>query len=164
MTRPLWLMTALVLMMSAGCTAVRMTDSAQEPWLKAGGPRPAGDSESLLMYYEYARSLPPAELAKEHDAVRELYSSSNANSDFLRVRYAMLLSIPGTAFNAEARALELIDPLLKNADAGLHGLAFMVSAQIQEQRRGHAMQQKLDALRSLEKNLIERDTGGARRR
>jgi hypothetical protein len=39
-----------------------------------------------------------------------------------------------------------------------------LSAQIQEQRRAQGMQQKLEALKSLEKNLIERDPGTMRRR
>lgn len=94
--------------------------------------------------------------------MRQLYA--NSNSDFVRVRYAMLLSVPGAAFSDEARAIEVLDPLLKNADAGLHTLVFMLSAQVQEQRRGQGLQQKLEALKSLEKNLIERDPGALRRR
>ncbi|MBI1991451.1 MAG: hypothetical protein HYS65_17410, partial [Betaproteobacteria bacterium] len=73
-------------------------------------------------------------------------------------------SVSGAAFNDEARALEALEPLLKNPDAALHNLAFMMSAQIQEQRRGQGLQHKLDALKSLEKSLIERGPGGATRR
>ena len=159
MTRWVWLMIALA---SAGCSTVRIADFANVPWVRDGGPRPVGDRESLLMYFEYVRKLSAGELAKEHDAVRQLVA--NANSNFVRVRYAMLLSVPGTAFSDDARALEVIDPLLKNADTGLHNIAFMLSAHIQEQRRSQGLQQKLDALKSLDKTLIERDPGAARRR
>jgi hypothetical protein len=105
----------------------------------------------------------------------------------------MVLSVPGSALYDDARALEALDPLLKNPDSPLHPLAFMVSTQIQErrrsvafqqrfeseqrrghalqqkleeeQKRGHSLQQKLDALKSLEKSLLEResDRGGRRR-
>jgi hypothetical protein len=40
----------------------------------------------------------------------------------------------------------------------------MVGTQIQEQRRGQDLQQKLEALKSLEKSLIERDPGGGAKR
>jgi hypothetical protein len=94
--------------------------------------------------------------------VRLLFA--NSNSDLMRVRYAMLLSVAGAPFNDDTRAVEMLDPLLKNAEGGLHTLAFLLSAQIQEQRRGQGLQQKLDALKALEKNLIERDPGALKRR
>ena len=158
----LLLVIVLMSLLAAGCGALRSLETGGEPWVRADGPRPLSNSESLLMYFEYVRKLQASELAREHDAVRQLYAASR--SDFNRVRYAMLLSIPGAAFNDDARALEALDPLLKNQDAALHNLAFMVGAQIQEQRRGQGLQQKLEALKSLEKNLIERDLGGIKRK
>ena len=152
---------ALVLMtlmslLAAGCGVLRSVEprAAPEPWVRTGSPRPVSDSESLLMYFEYVRKLSAADLAKEHDTARHLYAGTH--SDFNRVRYAMLLSVPGSALRDDARALEALDPLLKNLDAALHNLAFVVSAQIQEQWRGQELQQKLEALMSLEKSLIER--------
>lgn len=162
MIRSICLMIALASMLSAGCSVLHIADSSHAPWVREGGPRPSGENESLLMYFEYVRKLPSAELAKEHDAVRQLYA--NSSSDFVRVRYAMLLSVPGAAFSDDARAIEVLVPLLKYADASLHTLAFVLSTQIQEQRRALGLQQKLDALKSLEKSLIERDPGAIRRR
>ena len=162
MRRPAVLLLVLAALLPAGCGVLRGLETGGEPWVRADGPRPATDGESLLMYFEYVRKPPAVELAKEHDALRQIYARSR--SDFNRVRYAMLVSVPGAAFNDDARALEALEPLLKNPDAALQGLAFMLSAQIQEQRRGQGLQQKLDALKSLEKNLIERDQGGAVKR
>jgi hypothetical protein len=143
-------------LVTAGCGVLRdlAPGAAPEPWVRTGGPRPISDSESLLMYFEYVRRLSAAELAKEHDTMRQLHARTP--TDFSRVRYAMVLSVPGSAFSDDARALDALEPLLKNPDAALHNVAFMVSAQIQEQRRGRGLQQKLDALKSLEKSLIER--------
>lgn len=156
------LMLALVPLLAAGCGALRSPETGGEPWVRADGPRPIGNSESLLMYFEYVRKLQSSELAREHDAVRQLYAASR--TDFNRVRYAMLLSIPGTAFYDDVRALDALDPLLRNQNAALRGLAVIVSAQIRDQRRAQGLQQKLEGLRLLEKNLLERDAAGAKRK
>ena len=182
----------LISLLTSGCGLLRSVEpvATSEPGVGAGGRRPVGDSESLLAYFENVRKLQASELAREHNLVRELYAASQ--SEVNRVRYAMLLSIPGTAFNDNARALEALEPLLKNQDAALHHLAFVVNAHIFEQRRGQMLQQKLDpeqrraqdlqqkldqelrrgqdrqqkldALKSLEKDLINRDSGGGSRK
>jgi DNA repair exonuclease SbcCD ATPase subunit len=148
------LLVALTTLLAAGCGVLGSIETGNEPWIRADGPRPAGDSESLLMYFEYVRNLPAAELAKEHETVRELYTK--LRSGFNRVRYAMLLSVPGTAFNDGARALDVLEPLLMNQDAALHPIAFAVSAQIQEQRREQAQQQKLDELKQKSDELKQK--------
>lgn len=145
---------ALATMLVAGCGTLRSFEAGHEPWVRADGPRPAGASDSLLMYFGYVRKLPAAELSKEHETVRQLYAGSR--SDFNRVRYAMLLSVPGAALSEEARALDALEPLLRNLNAELHSVAYAVSVHIQEQRRSRALQQKLDALKSLDKKMIER--------
>lgn len=155
-------MLILASLLAAGCGMLRSIETGGEPWVGADGPRPASDRDSLLMYFEYVRKLPSAELVKEHDAVRQLYT--NSRSDFTRVRYAMLLSVPGVVFYDDTHALEALEPLLKNPGAALHDLAYMLDAQIQEQRRGQGLQQKLEALKSLEKSLLERDPGAVKRR
>jgi phage shock protein A len=93
----------------------------------------------------------------------------------------MALAVPGSPPGEELRALELLDPVVKNQSAALHGIAFLMVAYIQEQRRLFAqvqglqqnnqglqqnvqalqqnvqgLQQKLDALRTLERSLTER--------
>ncbi len=146
----------LMSLLTAGCGVLRGVEPevTPEPPERTGDARPATDCESLIMYFEHVRKLSAAGLAKEHERTRRLYARTH--SDFNRVPYAMLLSVPGSAFRDDARALEALDPLLKNVDATLHPFAFMVSAQIQEQRRSQGLQQKLEALRSLEKSLLER--------
>lgn len=118
-----------------------------------------GESEQLLSYFERIKRLPSGELAKELESVRIAYG--RISSDFNRISYAMLLALPGTSFMDDGRALELLDPLVKRGEASLRGLAFLLVNFIQERRRIagdlNAAQQKLDALRSLERNLIERD-------
>ena len=135
--------------------------------------------EMLLAEFQRLRRLSPAELAREQEAARQAFNQSR--SELARVRLAMAMTVPGGASGDEARALELLDPLVRNQSAALHGVAFLLSAYIQEQRRLVAqiqglqqnnqglqqnvqalqqnvqgLQQKLDALRSLERSLTER--------
>ena len=127
------------------------------PWVQPGGP-PATDVENLLQYFGYIRKLPAADLAREHDTARQAYN--RARSDYSRVRFAMLLSLPGTTFSDDARALDVLDPVLRKGNGRLYPLAQMLGSHIQEQKRlnasVHGLQQKLDALKSLERSIIER--------
>ena len=146
----------------AGCSAMSQPGGAGEPWAKAGGLQARNETDSLLMYFEYVRRLAPAELAKEQEAVRQLYAASR--KDFIRVRYAMVVGVPGNGSGDDVRALDALGPLLKNPDAALHGVAFMVGAQIQEQRRAQGLHEKLDALKVMERQMIERDPATSTRR
>ena len=165
---------ALVLLIVGGCKEPVVAPEATpappappettEPAAKVQTPRAPvpSQNDNLLGYFAYLRKLPGPDLAREHDTVRQSYTA--ARSDYARVRYAMVITVPGTAFYDDARALEALDPLLKNQNAELHNLALLINTQIQEQRKGLALQQKLDALRSLDKDMLERETGGAKRK
>ena len=144
----------------ADCAALRGFDVQEPaPWVQAGAPQPASDAESLLIYYQHLRKLPGAELGREHETARLAYT--RARTDFNRVRFAMVLSQPNAAFADDGRALELLDPVAKNPGARLQGLAQLLSSNLQEQKKLNAsvqgLQLKLDALKSLERNLIERN-------
>ena len=85
---------------------------------------------------------------------------TRARTDFNRVRLAMVLSLPGTAFYDDARSLDLYDTVAKHEGGRLQGLALLLGSHLQEQRRltasAQGLQQKLDALKSLERSMIER--------
>jgi hypothetical protein len=121
---------------------------------KAECPAAVSESENLLAYFERVRKLGGSELNREYDSARQ--SFARARTDSNRVRYAMVLSVPGASFNDETRALEALDPLVNNSASNLHHLALLTSTQIQAQRRERELAQKLDALKSLDKSLIER--------
>jgi hypothetical protein len=145
--------------MVAGCGVLRIAEPLEPaPWVQPGAPRPASDAESLLLYFQHIRTLSSADLSREHDAARQAYA--RARTDFNRVRLAMVLSLPGTAFNDDARALGLLDTVAKHDGGRLQGLAALLGAHLQEQQRlavnAQGLQQKLDALKSLERSMIER--------
>jgi hypothetical protein len=144
----------------AGCGVLRGLESQEPaPWVQAGAARPATEAENLLLYYEHVRKLAAPDLSREYDTVRQGYTRSR--SDFNRIRLAMVLSLPNTPVSDEGRALELLEPVSRNQGSPLHGLAFLLASQLQERKRldanAQGLQQKLDALRSLERSMIERN-------
>jgi hypothetical protein len=195
----------------AGCVAVEKTESDEEAAAAAAAARAAEreeaeriatarvpapvakppppppevarlkEIEALLSEFERLRRVPPADIAREQEAARQVFNQSR--TDGARMRLAMALAMPGVP-GTETTALELLEPLVKNPTLSLHGLAFLLASYIQEQRRlasqlqglqqnvqglqqnVQALQQKLDALRTLERSLTEREppAGGARRR
>ncbi len=139
-----WAMLSATLI-AAGCGTLRdaQTDASQPPpAAPVAALFPANDNESLLRYFGRVRKLPAAALAKELDEARQQYT--NTGSELTRVRYAIVLSVPGMSFSDDARALEMIDPLLRNPGAKLHPVAFIVGTQIQEQRRAQTLQRRVD--------------------
>lgn len=143
----------------AACGLLRGLESREPaPWVQAGSPRPASDVESLLLYFQYIKKLTATDLGREHDTARQAYSRTR--SDFNRVRLALLLVLPNAAFNDDTRALELLEPVAKNQSGQFSGLATLLASHLQERRRldasAQGLQQKLDALKSLERSMIER--------
>ena len=139
----------------------------EEGYDAAGDARPRPEqAERLLSYFERLKRLQGAELTREHEAARQAYA--HTPSEFNRIGYAMTLSLPATPFNDDARALELLQPVARRSENGLRPLGLLLTTFIQERRRLGvnlaAVQQKLDALKSLERRLIEREQSNAPRK
>ena len=76
----------------------------------------------------------------------------------------MLLSLPGTPFADEAKAAGLLEPLVSEGArqrgpmqqfAGL--LHAQISERVREQRRATQLKEQLDALKDVERKIIERE-------
>ncbi len=152
LSRPLVLLAAGAAL-AAGC--------AVQPGVEKPAPvvaRPVSESDSLLAYFQGLRGLSASDLGREHEQARQAYA--RARTDYNRVRYAMVLTVPNSAFQDDARALETLEPVARNTNGQLQPLAHLLASHLQERKRldanAHALQQKLDALRSLERNMIER--------
>ena len=180
---------ALLALALAGCVAPQPdSEPPPESWpaVKPVTPKPEpiverpNPTETLLAEFERFRRLSAADLAREQEAARQAFAETR--SDASRVQLAMALSVTGSTSADDARALELLDPLVRNLTSPLHGIAFLLAAHIQEQRRlvtqlqtaqqnnqglqqnvqalqqnVQGLQQKLDALRTLERSLSERE-------
>jgi hypothetical protein len=112
------------------------------------------------------------------DLRRELVGANAAlartRSDANRIRVAMLLTLPTAGPPDDARALTLLEPLVvrgNSASSPLKQIASVLYAQIvertrslrEEQKRSAAAQEKLDALRAVERSLLlerSRNAGG----
>lgn len=139
------------------------------------------DSDSVLAWYSGIKQLPATELARELEVARTAFQRQPG--DVTRVRYALALAAVGRGVDT-GKAQELLDPLVKDRSASLHGLAVLLNSHFAEQRRYDtdlgvaqlkaesvqqkldslqqkfdAAQQKLDALKTLEKNMSERREG-----
>ena len=129
-----------------------------EPVLTLKVQRPISDVESLLLYNRHIGKLKENQLSGELEISRRAYTREHSN--FNRVRLAMLLGLPSTTLSDDARALELLEPVAKNESGELSALAALLAAQIRDRRRLDAtaqdLQQKLDALQSLERSMMER--------
>jgi hypothetical protein len=111
------------------------------------------------------------------DLKRELAAANAAlartRSDASRIRVAMLLTLPAAGPPDDARALSLLEPVVARTGSGspLKQIAALLYAQIvergrsvrEEQKRTAAAQEKLDALRAVERSLLlerSRNAGG----
>ena len=111
------------------------------------------------------------------DLKRELGAANAAlartRTDANRIRVALLLTLPAAGPPDDARALTLLEPLVGKTvnSSALKQIATLLYAQIverartlrEEQKRTAAAQEKLDALRAVERSLLlerSRNAGG----
>ena len=151
---------AFALAVLSGCTTAPNT-ATSSPAPAAG----AADGRSLaavLDRHKRWQQKPADEQRQELAAGNEAFAKGRADAD--RIALALMLSTPGTAFRDDTRALAL----LAQPDAGnppLAQFAQVLSQQISErlrqlkdeQKRGDEFAQKLEALRAIERSIVERE-------
>lgn len=148
----------------AGCGTLQPADPVV-PTAPVVEKNRGDDAANVLAYYAQVRQLTGQELAREQEGARR--ALVKMRSDTNRLRYALLLTLPGAPAAEEPRAQELLEPVTRSNDSALRGLALLMMASLQEQRRldthAQGLQQKLDALLTLERNMT-RDGSGTRKR
>jgi hypothetical protein len=124
---------------------------------------PAIDEESrqvseLLGYYHRVAQLGPDEQKRELAAATQALNRERSSAS--RVRLALVYVVPGTAFQDDSRAMQLLEPVVNGAGGALRSLASLVHAQAAErvktQKRADQLKEQVDALRAIEKQLIDR--------
>lgn len=155
----------LLLLALAGCAGIGGPGTRDAPAVVDEVGAGTG-MDAVLADYARLRRLPAGELARAQENARRAYNRSRTDGN--RVRYALALAVPGASAADEVRALDMLEPVARNGSSAWHGLAVLVSGFLQEQRRldsqAQDLQQKLDALLTLERNMIGRESGGARKR
>jgi len=147
----------------AGCT--NLPGAASPP--PSGAPLTREGRESrqvldLIAYTQKVASLQAEEQQRELNASSQIFSKDRGA--YGRVRLALLLSLPGTAFSDDARAIGLLEPVASAetaASSPMQQFAGLLYAQIterlREQRRATQFKEQLDALKDVERKIMERE-------
>ena len=151
-----------------GCAQMR-NQATTDYWMKSGQLRASSRAVALLYYADYVRNLNATDYAQEAEHARAL--SVAEKTDFRQLQYALALSVPG---GETRRAQQITDMLLKESklpDPELAALAQMISSDLTERRRLEAgsrkaevgakradeLEKKVEALKNIEKTLIQRE-------
>lgn len=168
----------LTVALASGCDSLppRQQDGPGKTPAIPGVTRPLSDVEALLQYYEAIYGLSASDLSREREWARQVYARST--TDYNRLQLALHGTLPDAGNDGQAQTLALIEPLLREPrgqTSGLRRFAMLIKAMIienrkiadqwqqatqkakEEQRRSEDLQQKLNALKSIEKSLIQRD-------
>ncbi|MES2355744.1 MAG: hypothetical protein V4568_15360 [Pseudomonadota bacterium] len=169
-----------VLLGMAGCVANRVVETpVQLPKHQStarDSSNVASDSDILLEYANYLRRLSASELTREHESLRQAVAKSK--TDLTRAELAMFYALPGLPLRDDSKALAMLEPLSKEASSpSVRNFVWLLigfvadnkrldeAAQAsntklkEEQRQSAELQQKLEALKSIEKSLSERGRG-----
>jgi hypothetical protein len=146
------LLLALALLL-AGCAGVRV----------AGPPDAGLQQRQVIELIDYAQRV--AAMTAEQQRLE--YSASNQafaeHKDAIsRMRLALVLALPGASFHDTARAASLLEPMAAPGEAGspLRSLARLFYAQLNErageQKRASQMREQIEALKAVERSIMER--------
>jgi len=114
----------------------------------------------LIGYAQRVAGLGADEQQRELNASSQIFSKDRGA--YSRVRLALVLSVPGTAFIDEPKAAGLLEPLVSKDAAGpMQQFAGLLHVQLaermREQRRATQLKEQLDALKDVERKIIERE-------
>ena len=119
----------------------------------------------LIGYAQKIAALQAEEQRRELNASSQMFSKNRGA--YGRVRLALVLALPGTTFNDDAKAAGLLEPLAgaESSPGPMQQFAELLHAQIseriserlREQRRAAQLKEQLEALMAIERKIIERE-------
>ena len=138
--------------------AALVSGCASRPaWMTGGDERQAA---SLVDYANRVAAMDAGAQRRERDW--SVSAQAKDRSTLARVRLGMLYALPASAIQDDARAL----PLLENTgdDGPLGQVARLVAAQVRErqrqvldeQKKAELLKQQLEALKAIERSILER--------
>ena len=159
-----YLRLVLSLALLSGCATIKPAENVATPSPVSWNA--SGSASALLTYFDQLRLLSAPELARETERARKSYAKNK--STFYQLQYAIALSVPGGDIR---HAQQLLDPLVKETgryDRPLHALAAMLSTDLAERqrleealqtqtRRADDLDGKLEALKDIEKKMMQRE-------
>jgi hypothetical protein len=126
---------------------------------------------TLIGYVQNVSAMPADDQRRELSGANQAFGRES--SPLARLKLAMLLCLPGTVIADDGRALSLLEPMAAGtagpagANAGaLRRFAGLLHAQVgervREQKRSAQLREQLDALKAMERSLMERSQGRGR--
>lgn len=113
---------------------------------------------TLVSYVHGVSRLPAAQQREEVLAAQVAYAERPG--DYARIRLALLLSLPGTPLHDEQRAVALLEPFKAGEEGPLQQFGALLHRQLVERMRDRRqalqLKEQLEALRAIERSLIER--------
>ena len=134
----------------------------------------ATDADWIVDYATALRRMSATELQREHEAVKQ--NAARTRSDQSRMQLALIYALPGTALRDPVAAQPILDSLAREGTSPavrnfaplltsflgevrrLDESAQVLSARLKEEQKVSAeLQQKLEALKSIERSISDRD-------
>ncbi len=165
---------AIMLVLITGCAGVNNAERQSTSQSVSNASQPIRSVQALLIYFEQLQQLSAVDLTKEIERARKNHQRDK--SVFYQLQYAMALSFPeGDARHAQ----QLLEPIVKDnlqVSRPVHALAVLLHTNIVErlrlellnQSQANALQMqtlradefknKLDALREIERKMLQRDS------
>lgn len=129
-----------------GCATFEMPRWLVADGCEAGACDGSGDEAlpGVLRYAEYIRTLDADAQRREYHRVKAAYSRDDSTAN--QFRLALLLGLPGTEFQSDARARELLLQYLKHNDdtSAYHHFAVFLVRTLNER---HAVERTVEAER-----------------
>ncbi|MCC6611489.1 MAG: hypothetical protein IT515_17685 [Burkholderiales bacterium] len=154
------LLLALSALAATACTVPPQQATAPPVAEYAVVPEDTKQLADLIGYYTRVAAMAPDDQRREYAGAAQAFNRER--SEYNRVRLALVAAMPGTPFQDEARALGLLEPFAAaGANVGkVAQFGAMLHAQVNERAkaRGRAdqLKEQLDALRAVERTIIER--------
>ena len=122
----------------------------------------------LIGYAQRVAVMTAEQQRREYSANNQAFARDK--DAISRMRLALLLATPGASVHDSARAASLLEPLAAASSAAstLRSLARLLYAQLNEnaseQKRANQLREQLEALKEVERNIMERGQDSQPRR
>jgi len=154
----LWFVAALL---SAACTAPQTAPPpVPPPAPQVVIPEDVKQLSELVGYYGRVAAMRPEDQRREYAGATQAFARDP--SPYNRMRVALLALMPGTPFQDDARAMSLLEPYSRSGTSSdkVRQFGAILHEQLAEgaKARGRAdqLKEQLDALRAVERTIIER--------
>jgi hypothetical protein len=165
------ILAAMLLIFIGACSSIYHQDPREQPSFSEPVAAPTSEMDDTMEFYDSVRKQPAADLGRVYDKTKQKFSQNKNNAN--RARLILLLTLPNTAFRDVPSALHLLNEWPRPDSASVQGFKALVTSLLAEQQRLHhnveelsqklkdeqkrveTLQSQIDAIKSMEKNLLQ---------